>query len=123
MKYRDMTKNYIFRELECMMTKQQVAALCFKSVITVTEWDKGKPIPPECKRLMRMVKGRELSDEKEWQLFKMQNNRMKLPTGQLVTPQELLAGIALLEIQSELELRTSTRLIKLARAIERIKSK
>ena len=48
-KYREMSKNYIFRELECQMTKEEVAELCFKSVRTVTGWDEGNPIPPECK--------------------------------------------------------------------------
>jgi hypothetical protein len=39
LKYREMSKNYIFRELECQMTKEEVAELCFKSVRTVTGWD------------------------------------------------------------------------------------
>lgn len=58
---REMSKNYIFRELECQMTKEEVAKLCFKSARTVTGWDEGDPIPPEYKGLMRMAKGRELS--------------------------------------------------------------
>ena len=66
LKYCEMSKNYIFRELECQMTKEEVAELCFKTVRTVTGWDEGKPIPPECKRLMRMAKGRELSIYEEW---------------------------------------------------------
>ncbi|CAH7197921.1 hypothetical protein VCHA38P215_340002 [Vibrio chagasii] len=49
-KYREMSKDYIFRELECQMTKEEVAELCFKSVRIVTGWDEGNPIPPECKR-------------------------------------------------------------------------
>ncbi len=60
LKYREMSKNYIFRELECQVTKEEIAELCFKSVRTVTGWDEGNPIPPECKRLMRMAKVREL---------------------------------------------------------------
>jgi len=117
MKYREMTKNYIFRELECQLTKEQTAELCFKSVRTVTRWDEGKPIPPECKRLMRMANGRELSTSEDWRKFKMLYDRMELPTGQVVTPQQILAGIALLGIQSELEIKTSTHLLKIARAI------
>lgn len=42
MKYREMTKNYIFRELECGLSVQETSELCFKSVRTVKEWDKGK---------------------------------------------------------------------------------
>ncbi|MFA0629693.1 regulator [Vibrio splendidus] len=121
MKYREMSKNYIFRELECQMTKKEVAELCFKSVRTVTGWDEGNPIPPECKRLMRMAKGRELSVSEDWEQFKMLYDRMELPTGQAVRPQQIMAGIALLGIQSELEIKTSTHLLRLARAIANIK--
>lgn len=118
---REMSKNYIFRELECQMTKEEVAELCFKTVRTVTGWDEGKPIPPECKRLMRMAKGRELSVSDDWIQFKMLYDRMELPTGQVVRQQQILVGIALLGIQSELEIKTSTSLLKLARAIAEIK--
>ncbi len=97
------------------------AELCFKTVRTVTGWDGGKPIPPECKRLMRMAKGRELSVSDDWEQFKMLYDSMELPTGQVVRPQQILAGIALLEIQSELELKTNRQLLKIARAIARIK--
>ncbi|WP_122055530.1 phage protein [Vibrio sp. Evd11] len=121
MKYREMSNNYIFRALECQMTKEEVAELCFKTVRTVTGWDEGNPIPPECKRLMRMAKGRELSVSDDWIQFKMLYDRMELPTGQVVRPQQILAGIALLGIQSELEIKTSTSLLKLARAIAEIK--
>ncbi|WP_172571311.1 phage protein [Vibrio fluvialis] len=121
MKYHEMTKNYIFREFECGLTREQTAELCFKSVRTVTEWDRGKPIPPECKRLMRLFKGKILSDLVEWRGFQMTNGKLLLPTGQLISPQEILTGIALIEIQSELELKTSKKLLSLARAISSIK--
>lgn len=121
MKYREMTKNYIFRELECQLTKEETAELCFKSVRTVTRWDEGQDIPPECRRLMRMAKGRELSVSEDWEQFKMLYDRMELPTGQVVRPQQILAGIALLGIQSELEIKTSTHLLRIARAIGNIK--
>ncbi|CAH6803977.1 Regulator [Vibrio chagasii] len=104
------------------MTKEEVAELCFKTVRTVTGWDEGKPIPPECKRLMRMAKGRELSASKEWGQFKMRYDKLETSTGQRVTPQQILAGLALLEIQSELELNTSTYLIRVARALAKIMS-
>ncbi len=98
MKYHEMTKNYIFREFECGLSVEQAAELCLKTVRTVKEWDKGKTIPPECKRLMRMTKGRELSSSVQWEHFKMHHDRLELPTGQLVTAQQILTGIALLEI-------------------------
>ncbi|EPE2651014.1 regulator [Vibrio fluvialis] len=121
MHYRKMTKNYIFRKFECELSKEETAELCFKSVRTVTGWDNGKEIPPECKRLMRMAKCKLLSNLDIWEGFKMVKGKLLLPTGHTVSPQELLAGIALLEIQSELEIKISTKLIKIARALNRIK--
>jgi hypothetical protein len=115
-----MTKNYIFREFECGLSIEQTAELCFKSVRTVKEWDKGKDIPRECKRLMRMYKRLELSHCEEWQGFRMNNQRLELPTGQTVTPQEILSGIGLLEIRSELEIKTNTKILVYARSIARL---
>lgn len=120
MKYHEMSKNYFFREFECGLSIEQTAELCFKSVRTVKEWDKGQDIPKECKRLMRNQCRLELSNHKEWQGFKMNRGLLELPTGQLVSPQQVLAGIGLLEINSELEIKTSTKLLKLARAISSI---
>lgn len=120
MKYHEMTKNYIFREFECGLTREQTAELCFKSVRTITEWDRGKPIPAECKRLMRMAKGRELSQCKEWECFKMCHDKLELPTGQLVSAQQIITGIALLDIQSELEINTSSKILKYVRVLSRI---
>ncbi|MGF1719257.1 regulator [Vibrio kyushuensis] len=121
MKYHDMTKNHVFRAIECNLTKDEVTKLCFKSVSEVTAWDEGKEIPKECKRLMRLCKGVEISTSSDWEGFKIIHGRMRLPTGQLVSPQQLLTGIGLLHIQSDLEIQTCRQLLKLARAIERIK--
>ncbi|NOI20760.1 regulator [Vibrio coralliilyticus] len=121
MKYHEMTKNYCFREFECGLTVEETARLCLKTVKTVKGWDSGKSIPPECKRLMRMTKGRELSISDSWDGFKMHYDRMEMPSGQLVTSQEIIAGIALLEIQSELEIKTTSKLLKYARCLASIK--
>nr|WP_275124933.1 regulator [Vibrio fluvialis] len=121
--YRKMTKNYIFRKFECELSKEETAKLCFKSVRTVTGWDCGKEIPPECRRLMRMVKSKELSHLEIWENFRMVRGLLELPTGQHITPQQLLTGIALLSIQSELELKTSSKLLRIARALTRVRSK
>ena len=115
MKYHEMTKNYFFREFECGLSVKQTAELCFISVRTVKEWDRGKEIPRECKRLMRNQSRLELSYCDEWNGFRMKNQQLELPTGQLVTPQEIITGIALLEIQSELEIKTSKQLLRYAR--------
>ncbi|WP_241908085.1 regulator, partial [Vibrio lentus] len=123
LKYREMSKNYIFRKLECQLTKEETANLCFKSVRTVTRWDEGQIIPPECKRLMRMTKGRELGVTDAWQQFKIHYDKLELPTGQLVSAQQILLGMALLEIQSELEIKTCTRLLKISRSLAELKTK
>ncbi|MGD8121804.1 regulator [Vibrio sp. TRT 2004] len=117
MKYHEMTKNYIFREFECGLTVEQTADLCFKSVRTVKKWDQGKDIPRECKRLMRMYKRLELSKNSDWEGFAIKGGMMELPTGQLVKPQEIITGICLLEIKSELEIKTCSKLLKYARII------
>ncbi|ARC92162.1 regulator [Vibrio coralliilyticus] len=121
MKYHEMTKNYCFREFECGLSVEETASLCFKSVRTVKEWDKGKAIPKECKRLMRQHKRLELSYQKEWLGFEMKAGKLELPTGQVVSPQEILTGIALIEIQSELEVTTTAKLLKYARVLASIK--
>ncbi|EGR0083096.1 regulator [Vibrio vulnificus] len=120
MKYYEMTKNFVFREFECGLTVEETAKLCFKSVRQVNEWDKGKVIPNECKRLMRMSKGRELSPCDSWEAFKMHYDKLELPTGQLVTPQQILTGIALLEIGAETDLEIAGLVLKYARALKRI---
>ncbi|WP_235676586.1 MULTISPECIES: regulator [unclassified Vibrio] len=104
------------------MTVEETAELCFKTVRTVKQWDKGKEIPKECKRLMRKHKRLELSHKDEWYGFKMNSGLLELPTGHRVTPQEILTGIALLNINSELEVTISSKLLKYAVAIARIKT-
>lgn len=122
MKYHEMTKNYVFRELECGLSVEETAELCFKSVRTVKEWDKGKTIPKECRRLMRRQKRLELSHDPEWDGFRMNNRRLELPTGRSVTPQEILTGIGLLEIGYDMDIRNSLKLLKIARAIAKLMS-
>ncbi|EJI1384881.1 phage protein [Vibrio alginolyticus] len=120
MKYHEMTKNYIFREFECGLSVEQAAELCLKTVRTVKEWDKGKTIPPECKRLMRMTKGRELSPSDQWEHFKMHYDRLELPTGQLVTAQQILTGLALLEIGADGDMFILHKLLKYSRSLKSI---
>ncbi|HAS8514733.1 TPA: regulator [Vibrio vulnificus] len=121
MKYYEMTKNFVFREFECGLTVEETAKLCFKSVRQVKEWDKGKTIPNECKRLMRMVKGRELSPCETWESFKMHYDKLELPTGKLVTAQEVLTAIAILEIGAQPDLMVSTKILRFARVLGKIK--
>lgn len=51
----------------------------------------------------------------------MHHNRLETPCGQLVTPQEILAGLALLEIEAPSDMKTRAKLLKYARAISRMK--
>ncbi|EPF8033109.1 DUF3653 domain-containing protein [Vibrio fluvialis] len=120
MKYHEMSKNYIFREFECGLTREQTAELCFKSVRTVTEWGKGKEIPPTCKRLMRLFKRRELSSSQSWDGFKMINDKLVLPNGKSVTAQEVITAIALLEIGADSDVMILRKLLSYARALKRI---
>ena len=121
MKYCQMSKNYIFREFKCKLSIEQTAELCFKSVRTVKLWDKGQKIPDECKRLMRFASRRPLHHTEQWEQFEMQHDKLMLPTGQLVTPQQILTGIALLEIRSIDEIGVLNKLLKYSRAISHIK--
>ncbi|EKO3792805.1 phage protein [Vibrio metschnikovii] len=120
MKYHEMSKNYIFRELQCQLSIKETAELCFKSVRTVKQWDGGKTIPPECKRLMRMQAGYELNKSEQWQGFKIVNEQLILPTGQALSPQQILMGAALVEISASEDIRTRSRLLKYARAISKL---
>lgn len=67
-----------------------------------------------------MTKGRELSPSKQWEHFKMHYDRLELPTGQLVTAQQILTGIALLEIGALTDLEAAGQVLKYARALKSI---
>lgn len=118
-----MTKNYIFRKFECGLSKEETAKLCFKSVRTVTGWDGGKSIPPECKRLMRLAKCRELHFSEEWRDFRIVKGKLALPNGDIVTAQEVITGIALIHIRAPDDMRTCSKLLRYARLINRVKNK
>ncbi len=116
-----MTTNQIFREFNCGLSIGDVAQICCKSIGTVQGWDKGNPIPNECRKLMKIHKRMALSHYEEWKGFKVVANKLELPTDQLVSPQQVLTGIALLEIQSELEIKTSRKLLSCARVLASLK--
>ncbi len=59
---------------------------------------------------MRSQRRFEFSHLKEWQGFKMNTGKLERPTGQLISPQRILVGIGLLEINSDLEIKISTKL-------------
>lgn len=72
---------------------------------------------------MRLATGRELSSGKSWEGFQMKHDKLELPNGRLLTAQEILLGAALAEIQSELELMTTSKLLQFARVLAKIYQK
>ncbi|WP_370445013.1 hypothetical protein [Photobacterium sp. GB-56] len=111
-----MTENYIFRKFRCGLSKKDTAELCFKSVNTITKWDKGKSIPPECRRLMRMYKGLELSSiDKRWEGWRIANGVLCNESGLSVVPEQILTGYALIEISAEDDRAMKLKIIKFAR--------
>lgn len=67
---------------------------------------------------MRMTKGRERSSSEQREHFKMHHDRLELPTGALVTAQQVLTGIALREIGTLSDLATAGRVLKFARILK-----
>lgn len=115
--YTEMTKNYIFRELKCQLSIQETAKLCFKSVRTVKGWDEGKDIPRECRRLMRLHSKTVANRSEEWEEFQIENGKLVLPTGQRLSPNQVLIGAALLNISSDIERKTCVKLLGIARKL------
>ncbi|WP_318455126.1 hypothetical protein [Photobacterium leiognathi] len=118
---REMTKNYFFRKFQCGLTKKDTAKLCFKSVRTVTRWDNGQTIPPECRRLMKMYKGVELvSLDSSWEGWKFKKGVLVNELGISISPQQLLTGYALIEIGERNDRKTQMTIIKIARKLQSI---
>ncbi|WP_318515262.1 DUF3653 domain-containing protein [Photobacterium leiognathi] len=116
---RNMTKNYYFRKFQCGLSKKDTAKLCFKSVRTVTRWDSGQPIPPECRRLMRLYKGLELVHiDEQWQGWKLRKGYLINERGLCVTPQQVITGYALIEIGCRNDREIQKEIIKAARMIK-----
>ncbi|MGF1761416.1 DUF3653 domain-containing protein [Photobacterium sagamiensis] len=81
------SENYIFRKFICGLSKIEAANLCFKTVRTVTRWDSGQEIPPECRRLMKMYSGRELGVFNErWEGWRINKEKLIIPGGWSLTP-------------------------------------
>lgn len=65
-----------------------------------------------------MNKGRELSSCEDWENFVMRHDRLELPTGQLVTAQQVLIGVALLELGATNDIKIAHQLLKYARVLK-----
>lgn len=119
----ELTKNLIFRQYTCGLSIKDTAQLCLISETEVTKWDRGETIPPVYKRLMRMISFRELHHHKDWEGFYIKGGELILPTGQGISPGQILMGQAMLDWGEPRthEERCRIRLItQTARAIARI---
>ncbi|NIY94256.1 DUF3653 domain-containing protein [Vibrio diazotrophicus] len=114
------SKNQIFREVECGLSLEGAAQLCCKHINTVKAWDRGREIPECCRRLMRLNAGRVISHKKNWQDFKISHDHIVTPTGESISPQQILLAQALMYGQSQETIQTSSKLLRLARAVAKI---
>lgn len=121
---RKITDNLIFRMYKCGLSIEETATLCFKSVRTVTEWDRGKPIPPECRRLMKIYSCRDLEPlHEDWRGWKIKKGELITPSGWAITPDRIISGNALLEIDAENDRKTKATIIRTARLLQRLRFK
>jgi hypothetical protein len=65
---------------------------------------------------------RKLGVGDNWQGFSIVKGRLRLPTGRELEPQQILTAVALLEIESDMDKRTLTKLLKLSRSIAKLKA-
>lgn len=116
-----LTNNYIFRKFTCGLTKKETAELCFKSVRTVTRWDAGQEIPPECRRLMKMYAGRELGGIGDiWRGWRISREELITPSGWGLSPDRIITGNALLEINAESDSKTKAEILRTARLLRKL---
>ncbi|MGF1751043.1 regulator [Vibrio cionasavignyae] len=105
------------------LTVESVAKICFKSVTTVEKWKSSGCIPPEYKRLVRLYRKRELSDEEKWDGFYMVGDSLCLPTGQLVQPQQIILAMALLELGAHPDVKINSKIARIARKLNELRLK
>ena len=83
-------KNKIFRWHTCGLSIEKTAKICSRSVSTVTKWDAGRPIPPECKLLMQIMSGINLEPiSKEWKGWHIRGNLLIAPGGESMSVERL----------------------------------
>jgi hypothetical protein len=81
-------ENEIFRFQQCGLTVHDTANLCCVNVSQVQEWDKGKRIPPVCRRLMALYSGRDL-EYPGWFGWSISSHRITMPSGDFVSPRQI----------------------------------
>ena len=86
-----MHDNEIFRWFTCGLSREETAELCCKTVRTITSWDAGKPIPPECKKLMMIHKGLDLTPIwPTWKDWRIKGNVLIAPNGEDLSEERLM---------------------------------
>ena len=86
-----MHENEIFRWFTCGLSREQTAELCCKTVRTVTGWDTGNPIPPECRKLMMIHKGLDLTPiSPSWNGWRIKGNVLIAPNGEDMSEERLM---------------------------------
>ncbi|MDG3085476.1 DUF3653 domain-containing protein [Vibrio hannami] len=119
----ELTKNLVFRKFVCGLSVKDTAKLCLESESEIKKWDEGKTIPPICKRLMRMVKGRELHHSKEWDGFWIEGDTLRLPNGERLTSTQILSGNLILKwdvAKTPCDKKILTTMLRTARNIARL---
>lgn len=115
---RNVTKNYIFRYFTCGLTIEDASKLCLVSATEVKKWDEGKPIPPLCKRVMRMYVGHDLCpSEPEWSDWKMSGKQLVMPNKVALSPHQISTAAYILSMAPVEEHQAATRLLKFARLL------
>ncbi|WP_158162519.1 DUF3653 domain-containing protein [Grimontia hollisae] len=121
---RNTTKNSIFRRFECGLSKADTAKLCFKSVSDVEKWDEGEPIPPECRRLMRMYSGREVCGvNEEWSGWRIARGGIITPANEFLDPDRIITGSYLLQLGTQQDREAIHRVLKYSRLIRKSKDR
>ncbi|CEO40778.1 DUF3653 domain-containing protein [Photobacterium kishitanii] len=120
---KEMTPNVYFRMYICGLTVEKTAELCFKSVSTVTKWDRGRTIPPICKRLMKLYANRRLDAvSKEWRGWMFNKGELITPNGWSLTPNQIFMGNALIEIGTDNDRALRAEIMRVARLIKNVPS-
>lgn len=68
-----------------------------------------------------MFNGKELSYLPMWEGFRVSNGKLQVPNGKFIRPQEIITGIAFLEIGVDLENKIKCEVLKYARLISKLK--
>ncbi|WP_256384535.1 DUF3653 domain-containing protein [Photobacterium toruni] len=118
-----LTQNAYFRIYTCNLSIEKTAELCFKSVNTVAGWDRGRDIPPVCRRLMKLYSNRNLDPINDhWRGWRISKGELITPNGWTLTPDKIVLGNALIEIGAENDRKNQSEILKVARLLKNLPS-